>query len=91
MVRSRFYEVKAFANAILGPSHNYERPSYQLAGGAIIADGEIEAQRDQAEGPTIEINWQDGEVAVIDNTRVMHGCRAIVDPERELFIGMGTV
>jgi alpha-ketoglutarate-dependent taurine dioxygenase len=91
VVRSRFSEAKAFANAILGPSHNYEPPTYRLADGAIITEGEIEALRDRAEGLTVEINWQDGDVAVIDNTRVMHGRRAIVDPERELFIGMGTV
>ena len=45
--------------------------------------------RDIAETCTVEINWQDGDVAVIDNTRVMHGRRAIKDQDRQLFIGMG--
>ena len=38
-----------------------------------------------------EINWQDGDIAVLDNTRIMHGRRAIVDTNRQLFIGMGNV
>jgi len=82
---------QAFANAILGPSHNYEKPTYTLDDGSVITDAEIEALRDIAETCTVEINWQDGDIAVIDNTRVMHGRRAIKDQDRQLFIGMGRV
>jgi alpha-ketoglutarate-dependent taurine dioxygenase len=80
-----------FANAILGPSHNYEPPTYAFADGEEIARDEIDAIRAIAEDCTHEINWQDGDVAVIDNTRIMHGRRAIVDPERRLYIGMGAL
>jgi hypothetical protein len=82
---------QAFANAILGPSHNYEKPSYTLQDGSQVTDEEIEALRDIAETCTVEINWQDGDIAVIDNTRVMHGRRAIKDQDRQLFIGMGRI
>lgn len=80
---------QGFANAVLGPSHNYEKPTYQLADGSIVTDCEIEELREIAERCTTEINWQDGDVAVLDNTRVMHGRRAIKDADRQLFIGMG--
>lgn len=80
---------QAFANAILGPSHNYEPPVYTLDDGSTVSSDEIEELRDIAEACTVEINWQDGDVAVIDNTRVMHGRRAIKDLDRQLFIGMG--
>lgn len=80
---------KAFANAILGPSHNYEPPVYRLDDGSVVSADEIKELRDIAETCTVEINWQDGDVAVIDNTRVMHGRRAIKDQDRTLFIGMG--
>ncbi|MEE4188870.1 MAG: TauD/TfdA family dioxygenase [Roseobacter sp.] len=80
---------KAFANAILGPSHNYEPPVYTLEDGSTVSSDEVETLRDIAETCTVEINWQDGDVAVIDNTRVMHGRRAIKDQDRQLFIGMG--
>lgn len=82
---------QAFANAILGPSHNYEPPVYTLDDGSVVSADEIEDLRDVAEQCTVEINWQDGDVAVIDNTRVMHGRRAIKDADRQLFIGMGRV
>lgn len=82
---------QAFANAILGPSHNYEKPEYMLEDGSTVSPVEIEALRELAEGCTVEINWQDGDIAVIDNTRVMHGRRAIKDADRQLFIGMGRI
>jgi hypothetical protein len=86
---SAFSGCAGFANAILGPSHNYDPPVYAYADGSTVEADEIEAIRSIAEECTHEINWQDGDVAVIDNTRVMPGRRAIVDPERQLFIGMG--
>jgi len=82
---------QAFANAILGPSHNYEPPVYTLEDGSVVTSGEIEELRDIAETCTVEINWQDGDVAILDNTRIMHGRRAIKDQDRQLFIGMGRV
>ena len=70
-------------------SHNYEPPVYRLDDGSVVSADEIKELRDIAETCTVEINWQDGDVAVIDNTRVMHGRRAIKDQDRTLFIGMG--
>ena len=81
----------AFANAILGPSHNYEAPTYTLKDGSSVSNDEIEKLREIAETCTVEINWQDGDIAIIDNTRVMHGRRAIKDQNRQLFIGMGRI
>ncbi len=80
-----------FANAVLGPSHNYQPPRYRLADGSEVTPDEIEDIRALAETVTHEINWQDGDIAVLDNTRVMHGRRAIADADRNLFIGMGSI
>ena len=80
-----------FANAVLGPSHNYAPPRYRFGESDMVGQDEIEALRALAETYTHEINWQDGDIAVIDNTRVMHGRRAIVDTNRQLFIGMGNL
>ncbi len=82
---------KGFANAVLGPSHNYEPPVYRFADGSRSTSEEIEELRALAETCTTEINWQDGDIAVLDNTRIMHGRRAIKDADRQLFIGMGRV
>ena len=80
-----------FANAVLGPSHNYQPPRYALADGREVTSDEIEEIRALAEEVTHEINWQDGDIAILDNTRVMHGRRAIADANRTLFIGMGMI
>lgn len=80
-----------FANAVLGPSHNYQPPRYRLADGSEVDRDEIEEIREIAETCTHEINWQDGDIAILDNTRVMHGRRAIADANRNLFIGMGMI
>lgn len=80
-----------FANAVLGPSHNYAPPRYRLDGRDEVGPDEVETLRELAETFTHEINWQDGDIAVLDNTRVMHGRRAIVDTNRQLFIGMGNL
>jgi len=80
-----------FANAVLGPSHNYEPPTYTFADGEEVGRDKIESIREIAEDCTHEINWQDGDVAVIDNTRIKHGRRAIVDAERQLYIGKGAL
>ena len=76
---------------MLGPSHNYAPPRYRFNDDDIVSEDEIEEMRALAETCTHEINWQDGDIAVLDNTRIMHGRRAIVDTNRQLFIGMGNV
>lgn len=81
----------AFANAILGPSYNYQKPIYSFPSGDVISNELINKTAELAEKYTQEIQWQDGDIAIINNKRVLHGRRAIVGDlsERELFIGMG--
>ena len=82
----------AFANAILGPSFNYEKPQYHFEDGTKLSEELVTELRDLAEQFTLELAWQDGDMVLIDNTRVMHGRRAIEgDPsERQLVIAMGS-
>ena len=81
----------AFANAILGPSFNYQKPTYTFADGEQVSDLIIKQTADLAKEYTHEINWQNGDVVLIDNKRVMHGRRAIYGDlaDRQLFIAMG--
>ena len=82
----------AFANAILGPSFNYQPPEYRFENGEIVSELLIQETAGLAEQTTKEHQWQNGDVILIDNHRVMHGRREITVPlnERELFIGMGS-
>ena len=82
----------SFANAILGPSFNYEAPCYQFEDGCELSEVLKQEIAELAEQFTLELNWHDGDMILIDNRRVMHGRRAIEgDPnERQLVIAMGS-
>ncbi len=72
----------AWANSIFGPSYNYEAPRISYADGRDLHPEALEEMRALTAELTEDINWQDGDVALVDNTRVMHGRRAIVDAGR---------
>ncbi len=74
----------AWANSIFGPSYNYEAPRMTFAdGGELPADTLAEA-RTLTDRLTEELDWHDGDLVLIDNTRVMHGRREIADSRRQL-------
>jgi hypothetical protein len=74
-----------FANSILTPSVNYEPPVIEFEDGrpldAMLMRQVIEA----TELETDEIDWHAGDVALVDNSRLMHGRRKIRDPRRSLY------
>ncbi|MEV0257602.1 TauD/TfdA family dioxygenase [Streptomyces sp. NPDC050732] len=74
----------AWANSLLGPSFNYEAPEIRFADGSPIPDAVIAEYSEVTEAVTEEIAWQDGDIVLIDNSRVMHGRRAITDPDRTI-------
>lgn len=84
--------VAAFANALLGPSYNYQAPEYRFADGGLVDAAMLRELSEICEAHTSEIVWQDGDVLLLDNKRIMHGRRSIPVPldERRLYIGMGS-
>ncbi|MCX4451419.1 TauD/TfdA family dioxygenase [Streptomyces sp. NPDC087866] len=75
----------SFANSILGPSFNYEKPRITFADGTEFSP-ELLAEIETVTALVTEnLDWQHGDAAVIDNTRVMHGRRAITDPDRTIY------
>jgi alpha-ketoglutarate-dependent taurine dioxygenase len=83
--KTLFGERIAFANSILGPSYNYEKPNITFVGDEKIEANIMSEIVKVTEEMTEDIEWQDGEVLLIDNTRVMHGRRAILDPDRTIY------
>lgn len=83
--------VPAFANTLLGPSYNYEKPRFYFADGSEISQDLLVELAERCEAQTSEIDWQDGDLVIIDNKRFMHGRREIMVPleERKLYICMG--
>ena len=75
----------AFANSMLTPSYNYVPPKITQANGENISDSIWSEVKNCTEICTREINWQAGDIAIIDNTRVMHGRRAIVSKQRKIY------
>ncbi|MFG3284537.1 TauD/TfdA family dioxygenase [Streptomyces sp. NPDC048111] len=87
-----FGERLAFANSILGPSYHYEKPRIAFADDTEIPAQALEDIEKVTASLTEDIDWQDGDVAIVDNTRVMHGRRAIEDADRrKIYVALGYV
>ena len=78
-----------FANSILGPSYNYEKPLICFENGEMIPDNVLEELKEVSSSLTKNIKWKDNDLVIIDNTRFMHGRLAIEDKNRRLHIAMG--
>ncbi|MEY9845327.1 alpha-ketoglutarate-dependent taurine dioxygenase [Streptacidiphilus sp. BW17] len=79
----KWSEDTTWANSIFGPSYNYETPEIRFEHGPIPREVLDELAR-ITEEVTEEIAWQDGDVVLIDNSRVMHGRRPITDTRRTI-------
>ncbi|MFJ2579537.1 TauD/TfdA family dioxygenase [Kitasatospora aureofaciens] len=81
-----FGERLSWANSIFGPSYNYEAPRITFAqDGEELPTALLDEMRTLTEKITEDLAWEDGDVALIDNTRVMHGRRAILDTDRTIY------
>ncbi|GAB3441575.1 hypothetical protein GCM10027570_07840 [Streptomonospora sediminis] len=80
-----FGERLAWANSIFGPSFNYRRPHIAFADGTEFSPELWQEMTEATEACTEDIDWEHGDVALIDNTRVMHGRRAITDTDRTIY------
>jgi len=83
--RTMFRQEEAFANSIRGP----------YGGQRVALDDDtpipVAVQQDittVSRGLTEEIPWQDGDVAVVDNTRFMHGRTAYRDSNRRIYAAL---
>jgi hypothetical protein len=80
-----FDDRMSFANSLLGPSYNYQKPRITFEDGEPIPDSILAEVAEVSERMTENLEWQDGDMVLIDNTRLMHGRRAIIDPNRTIF------
>jgi hypothetical protein len=80
-----FAQLQSFSNSILGP---YPGQAITFDNGDEIPAGVIEEVRRLHEKHTEEISWQDGDVAVIDNTRFLHGRRGFPSGRRQIFAAL---
>lgn len=82
---TRFGDDVVFANSILTPSVNYEPPVIEFEDGRPLDATLMRQILEATELETDEIDWHAGDVALVDNSRLMHGRRKIRDPRRSLY------
>ncbi|MEA5505976.1 TauD/TfdA family dioxygenase [Halotia wernerae UHCC 0503] len=82
-VRKTKYDGKqAFANSIM---YEYQRQRVSLEDGSSIPDEVIEEIKAVLDKFTEAIPWKTGDLAMIDNTKFLHGRPALTDTERKIF------
>ncbi len=85
---SYFSDKLSFANSLLGPSYNYQTPVITFEDGREIEDDLWKVIIEVTQDCTDEIDWKNGDIAVIDNTRYMHGRRRIEDTNRVIYAAL---
>lgn len=83
--RTRFGQEPAFGNFLLFARDYLGLPNFPIMdNGQRVPDDWMEAVRQAAADITAPIPWLEGDLVMIDNSRVMHGRRAIIDADNRL-------
>ncbi|MPY87460.1 MAG: hypothetical protein GEU99_06025 [Luteitalea sp.] len=81
--------LKAFANYLLLAELEPDGPRATQIDGRRVPKNLLDRLAETADALTIDIPWQRGDVAIIDNTRCMHGRRAFAGGARQILVRMG--
>ncbi|MBW0144852.1 TauD/TfdA family dioxygenase [Sphingomicrobium clamense] len=82
---TRFGDGLAFANFLLFARDYLELPNFPcLDDGKPVPAHWMEAVREAAEKNTRQVEWLKGDILMLDNSRFMHGRRAITDPDNRM-------
>ncbi|WP_130930665.1 TauD/TfdA family dioxygenase [Pseudomonas sp. Sample_24] len=82
---SSFCNFPAFANSMLGPSFNYEKPVIDFENDEEISPDLWAEITHVTERHTHIVGWNDLDLVMIDNRRVMHGRNPIIDAQRRIY------
>lgn len=77
-----------FTNSLLGPSYNYEKPIITFEDNSIIPEDVWNEVTEISDYHTKDIAWESGDIAIINNKRIMHGRRSIMDINRKIHVAM---
>jgi alpha-ketoglutarate-dependent taurine dioxygenase len=89
LIAGRISGRKAFANYLLLAALEPSGPRATKADGSPVPADLLHRVANVAESLTTGIAWQRGDVAIIDNTRCLHGRRAFAGGAREILTRMG--
>ena len=83
--RPMFHDAPAFGNFLLFARFNNRRPDFPLLDdGRPVPEAWLQAIRAAGDQVGVAIDWQQGDVLMLDNTRFMHGRTAIEDAAERL-------
>lgn len=85
VVKTKYGHQDAFANSLLSERQNTLGELMTFDDGSPIPETAVCEIRETMEGLTEEISWQAGDLAVIDNSRFLHGRNPFTDRQRQLF------
>ncbi|MEC4813581.1 MAG: TauD/TfdA family dioxygenase [Scytonema sp. PMC 1069.18] len=89
LVKTKYGHYDAFANSLL-PLYQGTGKAY-FADGSIISDEAIDEIKKVTDQLIEKIQWQSGDLAMIDNSRFMHGRKAFSDNQRQIFSTLGNL
>jgi hypothetical protein len=89
LIAGRIGGRKSFANYLLLAALEPDGPRATKADGSPVPPELLRRVADAAESLTIDIAWRQGDLAIIDNTRCLHGRRAFAGGAREILTRMG--
>ncbi|WP_338294871.1 TauD/TfdA family dioxygenase [Planctobacterium marinum] len=77
----------AFGNLLLIARFRHKLKNFPFFGdGTLVSTELLQTVKDEAEQITHEVNWQESDVLMLDNSRHMHGRRAIVEDDQRLIL-----
>jgi alpha-ketoglutarate-dependent taurine dioxygenase len=80
--RPMFTDEPAFGNFLLFARYQNGRPDFPLLDDfTVVSDDWMQQIKACGDALTYAVQWQAGDVLILDNTRFMHGRRPIVDPD----------
>jgi Taurine catabolism dioxygenase TauD, TfdA family len=83
--RPMFIDALAFGNFLLFARFNHNRLGYPLLDdGQPVPEGWLQAIKAAGDRLSVGIDWQNGDVLMLDNTRFMHGRMPILDASERL-------
>jgi Taurine catabolism dioxygenase TauD, TfdA family len=89
LVKTKFGDYHAFANSLLPLYQGIGKANF--ADGSIIPDEAIDEIKKVTDQLIEKIQWQSGDLAMIDNSRFMHGRKAFSDNRRQIFSTLGNL
>jgi len=90
VVKTRYGNKDAFANSLVN-LYSSEGESVKFEDGSLIAETVIHKIKKVMDRLTEVVQWQTGDLVMVDNSKFLHGRRAFNDNRRKIFINLSSL